>query len=212
MNKTLGRLELLTAIKTYNKNNAEKIKNADKLKKEDLIKICDKYGITNKDHNSQYNTTLEDIHNVSKYYLIQDIDLYYHKKKLIIPPDIVKMKRADIINFMIHNNIPHYNKNMLTQEILQIENEDEYKKIITYNIIRYNIEYDIDTTDKKAYIEKNKLDKDISHLDSYITFVNELYESYVKFSTSNPNIKFVKPKFKSIPNILLQIIENTEGH
>ena len=60
------------------------------------------------------------------------------RKGSVIPPEVVKMKRKEIIEYMEYNDILHFTQSMIEEESKRIYLNELHKNIIYYNIIRYD--------------------------------------------------------------------------
>ena len=192
-----NRIELLALIKSYNKTHSEKLKNIDKLKKEELLDICKKHGLLTGNEIIQP----IDLRNISKHDLLRDVEIWYLKQNKNIPSDVLHLKKNDLIDFMELNDIKHYTSDIVEKEIKEYQKQNILKKIIVYNIIRYdNIDINKIDNDLETFINDNSLDTNIENLQQYSILLNDLYTAYEKFCI-NTNQEFEKDKIKSFPKI-----------
>jgi len=209
MDNNYSRIELLAIIKAFNKSNNEKIKNADKMKKEELINLCNSYSLINE--SADISSKHIDLHNLSRNSLLQDISLYFIKQAKQVPSDIMAMKKKDLIDFMETNEIIHYTPELIEIETKKYIAEDNAKKIIYYNIIRYdnvNIE-DIDNNNLTGYVESQGLDQEMKHFNSYAKMLSTIYTAYDKFCEETSCEK-QNDKIKSFPKVIQHLIKIIE--
>lgn len=210
MDKNYSRIELLAIIKAFNKGNSDKIKNADKMKKEDLINLCNSYSLIN-DESADITSKHIDLHNLSRNSLLQDISLYFIKQGKHVPSDILAMKKNDLIDFMETNEIIHYTPELIEIETKKYIAEDNAKKIIHYNMIRYdnvNTE-DIDNNNLVGYVESQELDQEMKHFNSYAKMLSAIYTAYDKFCEETSCEK-QNDKIKSFPKVIQHLTKVIE--
>lgn len=121
------------------------------------------------------------------------------------------MKKKDLIDYIILNNIVYYTSEMIEDEIKEIEKENKqqeeeeyYKNVIIYNIIRYD-NIDIKKiTKNKEYVEENNLDTNLENYQEYAKMLNEIYTSYEMFC-KNTGKEYEKDELKTFPKLLTKI-------
>lgn len=202
MDKYYSRIELLSLVKTYNKDNNDKIQNSDKMKKADLLNICKSLSLIKKDTASHYIKEI-DLRNLSKKSIMEDISLHFIKQAKTVPSDVIAMKKNQLIDYMEIHNITHYTHELLEKEIKIHMEQDNAKKIIYYNIIRYdNVNVnDIDNDRLVEYIQANDLDRDMSHFNQYAKLLSTIYKAYDEFCNTT-NYQHNNDKIKSFPKII----------
>ncbi len=194
-----SKIELLALIKNHNKCNVEKIRNSDKLKKHQLYDVCKKYKIISDESQGDVETDEDKLDNICKRDLLKDIEIYFLKQNKNVPMDIFKMRKKNLIEYMVLNGVIHYSKKLIEKEIRLFQ----LKNIIIYNIMRYdNVDVTkLDDDNLEEYIQKNNLDTDIICLQQYAVLLNTLYSAVDEFcKKTNANIE--KDKIKSLPKIL----------
>ena len=205
MSSNLSKIELLAMIKQYNKNNNDKIKNIDKMKKEEIVHICEKYEIIPR--NIEQNSSVKiNLSNISKKYLLQDIELFFLKKGKPFPKEIQLLKKEELVEFMEDTGIEHYTQSMITEEIKKYNEYNHQKNIIYYNMMCYDninvCEIDNDNLDK--FIRDNTLDTKIENLKDVSLLLSNIYSSLEEFC-KNTKQEYTPDKFKSFPKVLKYI-------
>lgn len=201
MDKKYSRVELIALIKTYNKNNHDKIQNSDKMKKHDLLNICKSMSLVN-DTTIMKESSI-DLRNLSKNSLMQDIALHFLKQAKEVPLEVNGMKKQELIDYIELHNITHYTPELLEKEIKMYTQEDNAKKVIYYNMIRYdnvNTE-DLNTERLVEYIQTRGLDQDISNMNEYAKLLSTIYIAYDKFCSAI-STEHQCDKIKSFPKII----------
>lgn len=204
---SLNRIELLSLIKKYNKENVDKIKNIDKLKKEELYEICCKYHLIKTEVIEEVIMPI-DLHTINKNELLKDIQIYFCYKGMNVPDEISKMKKDELITFMEDNSVKHYTPELIKKEVLELEKNKKIEDIIVYNVMRYdNLDMvNLKHLDHEQYIIDKKLNTNTDDIDDYIVLINRLYTAYVSFCV-HTNRKYEFKKYKSLPFILEKINE-----
>lgn len=210
MDKNYSRIELLAKIKSFNRTHNDKIKNVDKMKKEDLINLCLSYSLIDQS-SSDIDSRRIDLRNLSRNSILQDISLYFLKQAKEVPSDILSMKKQELIDFMETNDIIHYTPELIESETKRYIAEDNAKKVIYYNMIRYdNVNTnDIDSNHLMEYIEYQKLDQDMQHFNEYAKMLTTIYTAYDKFCEAT-SLEKQDDKIKSFPKIIKHLTKITE--
>jgi len=207
VNENISKVELLALIKQYNRNGVDKIMNVDRLKKEELMKLCLKYSLITSD-DSNKDISENDLKNIPIIRLLQDVELFFLHQSKKLPREVSKMKKRDLIDYMILNKIPHNTTQDLEKEYNAHQRTMRNKNIIMYNIIRYD-NVDVENLSEKNmedFIEENNLDTDMLHFDAYTVFVRDLYQAYHNFcETTQKHV--VNDKMRSLPKILKKLNE-----
>lgn len=196
-----SKVELLALVKTYNKQNDDKIKNADKLKKNEILDICKKYNIIS---SAAIKQTKIDLKNVSKCDLKKDLEIYFLKQGKQVPKDVVTMKKQEIIEFMELHDIMHHTQELLKQETEKYQHQQLMKTIVVYNIVKYdNVDIArIDDDNIEAYIMDNDLDCNIEDLPQHSVLLHKLYSAYEEFCKNTKQNSSHQDKIKSLPKII----------
>jgi hypothetical protein len=209
MDNKYSRVELLALVKTYNKINNDKIQNSDKMKKQELLDVCKSMSLIQ--DTSKITVYNIDLRNLSKNSLIQDIALHFLKQAKEIPFDVNVMKKQDLIDYIELHNITHYTPELLEKEIKMYADEDNAKKVIYYNMIRYdNVNIDDLCTERLVeYIQSNDLDQNMCHFNEYAKLLSTIYNAYDKFCNATSQ-KSCCDKIKSFPKIIQHLKKLTE--
>ena len=209
MDKEYSRIELLALIKTFNKVHNDKIKNTDKMKKDELLNTCIALSLINP--STQIQAQEIDLRNISKNSLMQDVTLYFLKQAKEVPLDVVSMKKQQLIEYMELHDITHYTPELLEKEIKRYTAEDNAKKVIYYNMIRYdNVNTDdINTGRLTEYIESRELDQEMTHFNEYAKMLHAIYVAYDKFCEATSHEKH-NDRIKSFPKIIQHLQKVTE--
>lgn len=200
----LVKVELLALIKSYNKKNKDKILNADKMHKNELLAICEEYSLLlpkSSNDTSEVDNSVINLRNVSKSNLFQDIEFHFLKQNMKIPPNLSKMKKSELVEYMEINDICHYTKELLQKEAKKYHDRITMKNIIYYNILKYD---DIDVNEIEdicTFIDEKKLDTNIEYFTEYSALVQNIYSAYSKYCTS-VGCEMKNDKMKSMPKIL----------
>jgi len=207
INEKISKVELLALIKQYNRNGIDKIMNVDKMKKGELMELCSKYSLIN-DKNTKADVSDMNLKNIPITKLLQDVELFFLRQGKKMPQEVAKMKKRDLIDYMMLNSIPHYTAEDLENEYNECQRITRNKNIIIYNIIRYdNVDVEnIDDQNMEKYIEENNLDKNVENFDAYTVFLRDLYNAYENFRKAKGD-SVVTDKMKSFPKILKKINE-----
>jgi len=168
------------------------------LKKKELYDICLQYSLitSSKSLDNEIN-----FNNVPKDHLIQNIEIHFLKKNKKIPREFIKMNKKELIDFIQLNNVQHYTPEMLKKEIKFYEEKDLYKRIIIYNIMKYD---NIDTTNinnHEEFVKKNKLDTDLKFVNEYAILLKTLYDAFDTFCDST-GLEYDRNNKKSFPKII----------
>lgn len=208
---TLCKVELLALVKSYNKLNHDKIQNADKMKKDQLFQLCRSYNIIDELSNEKNNNSRVSLVHVSKSNLIKDIELHFLRKGSVLPPEVVKMKRKEIIEYMECNDILHYTQSMIEEETKRICLNELHKNIIYYNIVRYdNVDvHKIDNDDLESFINNNNLDTDIANFKQYSILLQSIYMAYQTFCKETKK-EYTEDKLKSFVKIVNRLDDITK--
>jgi len=193
-----SKIELQALIKTYNKKNENKIINVDKLKKKELYEICIQYSLI---HSSQSPDNVINYKNITKEHLLQNIEIHFLKQQKPVPVTFAKMTKKDLIDFIELNNIPHFTPDKLKKEIEYYEKSSFYKKVIIYNMLRYDNVDPSQIENNEDYVKKKKLDTDIQHMNEYASLLKTLYDAYGNFC-KNTGTEYEGSKIKSFPKII----------
>lgn len=206
-----SRVELLAIIKSFNKDNNDKIKNTDKMKKDELLQLCQSFSLLSSSDTADGVTNIN-LRNLSKNSLIQDITLYFIKQAKEVPAEVLAMKKQELVDFMEIHNIAHYTPELIKKEIKHYMAEDNAKKVIYYNMIRYdNVNYeDIDTGHFAEYVESQNLDQDLQHFNEYAKMLHTIYVAYDKFCEATSS-EVQTDKIKSFPKIIQHLKKVTEN-
>jgi len=176
-----SKVELLAFIKKFNKNNEDKIRNADKLKKEELYNICKHYSLIECNDSRQSNT-ISIFENLSKEIILQNIEIHLLKNNQPFLQSFTKMKKKDLLDYIVKNHIKHYTPSMIKQETIFYERQHKIKNILYYNAIRYGHDIkDVDYDNFQEYIANNDLDTNIDHLCEYTELFERMYSAYDAF-------------------------------
>lgn len=205
VNDRISKVELLALIKQYNRNGVDKIMNVDRLKKEELMELCLKYSLIIKE-DSNNDISEKDLKNIPISRLFQDVELFFLHQGKKVPREVLKMKKRDLIDYMILNTITHNTTQDLEKEYNKYQRATRNKNIIMYNIIRYdNVDVEkIGDQNIEEFIEKHKLDTNMHHFDEYKVFLRDLYQAYDNFCiTTQGNV--ANDKMKSFPKILKRL-------
>lgn len=204
-----SRIELLALVKTYNKVHNDKVKNSDKMKKNDLVTLCQSLSLIN---SSCEKLTKEiDLRNLSRNSIMQDISLHFIKQGKEIPHDVVVMKKQQLIDYMELHNITHYTPERIEKEIKKYMEDDKARKIIYYNMIRYdnvNTE-DIHSDSISEYIESHGLDQEMTNFNEYAKLLHTIYTAYDKFCEATSH-DTQNDRIKSFPKIIQHLKKITE--
>ena len=205
------KVELLALVKIYNKSNQDKIQNADKLKKDQLFQLCRRYNIIDEQPNGKENDSCLSLKHVSKSNLMKDIELHFLIKGSVIPPEIVKMKRKQIIEYMEYNDILHYTQSRIEEETKRICLNELHKNIIYYNIIRYDDVdvHKIDNDDLESFINEYNLDTNIANFKQYSILLQSIYMAYQTFCKTTGK-EYTEDKLKSFVKILNRLDDITK--
>lgn len=196
-----SKVELLALIKKFNKKNENKIINIDKLKKKELYDICLKYNLISI---SQEEDVVINYKNVPKEHILQNIQIYFLKQNQSLPVEFTKKNKKELIEFVELNSVQHYTPDMIKREIKQRENDDFYKQVIIYNILRYD---NVDVTkiqNEQEYVVENKLDTDLKHMKQYANLLKKLYDAYHTFC-NDIGLEYDDDKMKSFPKVLAML-------
>lgn len=201
------KIELYSIIHLYNKKHNTNIKNLEKLNKEKLIELCNKYNILDEyDDIKDISFNKNNLNNLYKYQLIQDIEIFNQKNNIETDNVIHKLKKKELIEIMILHDIPHINYEMLKNEIKNTEYIINLRNIIIYNKLKFNnissLEIDINKINDydikylENYINTNNLVIDYTDICEIKELIKNLYESYKKFSKNkfNDNIVITLPE------------------
>ena len=195
-------VELLALIKQYNKKNIRKIQNVHKMKRNELLEICQAHGLISGDF--EEHTYAVCLKNASKQGLMEDVELHYLKKGIKMPPDVSKMRKKDLIEFMENENIRHYTQDLLKKEFNEYEENERMKNIIYYNILKYdNIDVN-EIDDIRSFIENKNLDTNLMHFQKYSIFIKSLYDAYDNFCIAT-GLNLQEDRMKSFPKILYHL-------
>lgn len=207
INEKISKVELLALIKQYNRNGVDKVMNVDKMKKAELLELCSRYSLINDKH-TKVDVSDMNLKNIPITKLLQDVELFFLRQGKKVPQEVTKMKKRDLIDYMILNTIPHYTAEDLENEYNEYQRKSRNKNIVIYNIIRYdNVDVEsIDDQNMEKYIDENNLDKNIDHFDAYTVFLLDLYNAYENFRKAKGDI-VISDKMKSFPKILKKINE-----
>jgi len=208
MEAKYSKVELLALVKKHNKTSEHKIQNVDKMKKHELYDVCVIHSLV---HTDEKGNKIMNLNNISKQILMQNVEIYFLKKKEQVPREVLNMKKKDLIDYITLNNIVYYTSEMIEDEIKQIEKENEkekeeeyYKNIIIYNIIRYD-NIDIKQINKsKEYVERNNLNTKLDNYQEYAKMLNDIYISFETFCKST-GTEYEKDELKTFPKILTKI-------
>lgn len=203
-----SKVELLALVKKHNKTSEHKIQNVDKMKKQELHDVCVIHSlILTEDKGNK----IMNLNNISKQILMQNVEIHFLKKKAQVPREVMNMKKKELIDYITLNDIVYYTSEMIEDEIKEIEKEKEqndeeeyYKNVIIYNIIRYD-NIDIEKiTKSKEYVHDNNLNTNLENYQEYAKMLNEIYTSYEMFCKSTGK-EYVKDELKTFPKILTKI-------
>lgn len=211
MDTQYSRIELLALLKTYNKANNDKIKNTDKMKKEELVNLCQSLSLISNGLDDKTHVKDIDLRNISKNSILQDISLYFMKKGKAVPSDISNMKRQQLIDYMEMHNITHYTPELIEKEIKKYMEDDNAKKIIYYNMIRYD---NVNTEDIQSerileYVQSRELDTEMKNFNDYAKLLRTIYLAYDKFCEATSH-EIQKDRIKSFPKIIQHLKKITE--
>lgn len=206
-NNKISKIELIAYLKKYKRDNNIKINNLEKQDKLELIELCKKYKLL--DHNYSDEKPKFDVYLLSKKQLIEDIKTFYCRKGEKI--NLNKLKKEDLIDLMITNNIPHITFEDLKKEIEENDNKNRIINILKYNYMKYE-NFNIDsirnlTLDQiDVFINDNNLItnfNDFEQLSIMVESLNDtIYKYHIDTGTDIVEIKktlpFLIEKLKSI--------------
>lgn len=199
-----SKIELLSCIKSYNKINNDKIKNADKMKKDELVNICQRYHLLSDD--KPVDDQCINLHNISKRDLKKDIEIHCMLHDTHLSPEVMHMKKEDLVEYMYANNIKHYSKDDIESMKAKYAKNEKLKMIIVQSMIKYdNIDVEkLDNEHLEDYIIENGLDVNIQNLQAYSLLLKTLYTAYHRFCEQTGTINETD-KIKSFPKILMKL-------